>query len=279
MITVGVVRGGIGDEFEQSIATGGVVILHLLEHEQLKSQYKPVDIFVDREGVWHMSGIPVTPEKVYQSVDIIFNTLHTPYEYLLAKQEFTRLGIKTPIHMLFEAYLEDLDGPQETYPTRKAKEVFNKLPPPWRAFSLTKGTSMGIHVCKTLPELVRAFAVGMNERVSIVVEELIEGTPTSVSIVNNFRNQPTYAFLCTENFSSDQKREVENLATLIHNEFHLEHYSQTHFVVHPRRGIYATHVMISPALHTTSALHQHIASVGVTMPEFIEHIIKSALTK
>jgi D-alanine-D-alanine ligase-like ATP-grasp enzyme len=273
MITVGVIRGGIGDEFEQSIATGGVVISYLLEHEQLKSQYKPIDILVDRAGAWHMSGIPVTPEKVYQSVDVIFNTLHSPYDHLLAKQEFTRLGIKTPTHMLFEAYLEDLDGPRETYPARKAKEVFNKIPPPWRAFPLTKGTSMGIHVCKTLPELARAFAVGMNERVSVVVEELIEGAATSVSVVNNFRNQSTYVFLCTDNLSSRHKREVEELAKRIHNEFHIENYSQSHFVVHPRRGIYATHVMISPALHLTSHLHEHIASVGVTTAEFIEHMM------
>jgi hypothetical protein len=136
---------------------------------------------------------------------------------------------------------------------------------------------MGVHVCKTLPALVRAFEVGMNERVSVVVEELIEGKDTSISVLRDFRGQGIYPFLCIGRFSEGEKREVERIATQIHQSLNLGHFSQSHFIVTPRKGIYVTDVKILPELHSESVLHSHLESVGVRAHEFIDHIIKHAL--
>jgi D-alanine-D-alanine ligase len=305
MIRVGILRGGEGRGFESSLENGGVVLSHLLS-DPYNAKYKPVDIFVDTSGVWHIGGVPVTMDRVHNSVDVVWNALHADYgadgkiaqqlaqwkiphtgsspahsafayNPVLAKDEFAKLGINTPRHLLFEAYLEDMDSPEREYPMKQAQEVFFKLAPPWVAKPFTRDSSMGIHVCKTLPELARAFEVAMRERVSVLVEELIEGKPASISVLANYRGLKTYPFLCEGAFSSEEKRECERLAALIHNDMHLDHYSQSHFVVNPQKGIYVIEVQTLPDLSAGSVLQDHLASVGASTPEFISHMLTLTL--
>jgi D-alanine-D-alanine ligase-like ATP-grasp enzyme len=303
MIRVGVLRGGPRHSFESSLENGGAV-LSVLRSEPYSSVYEPVDILLD-EGLWHVRGVPVSMEQLAQVVDVVFNTLgndtasaqfshllsawsipHTgsnpassylAHDLVQTRTELKNLGLKTPQHLFFEAYLSDIDGPSETYPMEKAKEVFFKMAPPWVARPFTRGSSMGIHVCKTLPELVRAFEVAMQEKVSVLVEELIEGKPAAISVLENYRGLNTYPFLCEGAFSSEEKRECERLAALIHNDMHLDHYSQSHFVVNPKKGIYVMEVHTIPDLSASSVLHDHLASVGASTPEFINHMITLAL--
>ena len=305
MLKVGIIRGGVGKLGEQSIETGGAIISHLYS-DSLNTLYKPIDILVDSGGAWHMNGLPTDMERIRHSVDIVLNTLHgeygedgrlsqelsqwgiphtsssplsqaITYNRAFAKEEFAKLGIQTPKHMLFEAYLEDMDGPEIDYPIRKAKEVFNKMGPPWVVKPLTRGSSMGIHVCKTLPELMRAFAVGMGERVSLIVEEIVEGKHACVSVTDDYRGQKLYPFICIGNFSQDEKREVERLATLVHQGLGLEHYSLSHFVVHPRKGIYAIEVETIPDLRVGSTLASHLEAAGSSQQDFINHLIGRAV--
>ncbi|MEI6660385.1 MAG: hypothetical protein WCK91_03105 [bacterium] len=305
MIRVGVLRGGKADSFESSLASGGVV-LSVLQSEPYNSKYKPIDILVDQDGVWHVGGVSVSMDKVLHFVDVVVNMLGNDYgsdgkvsqilqqwsiphtgsspmvsaiahNLILAKDEFSKLGLKTPQHLLFEAYLEELDGSSDAYPARKAQEVFHKMPPPWIARPFTRGSSMGIHVCKTLPELIRAFEVGMNERVSVLVEELIEGKSASVSVLNNFRGQSIYPFLCLGNFSTGEKREAERLAQFIHDKMHLSHFSQSDFIITPKKGIYVLGLRTLPELHADSDLHDHLESVGVPTHELVDHLIRLAL--
>ncbi len=317
MIKVGVIRGGISPQYDASLRTGSTV-LACLRSEPLNTKYKAVDILIDREGLWHIGGIPTTMEKVFHSVDVIFNALHgdfgedgrlqqlldewrIPYtgstafasalgfNKALAKEQFDQLGIKTARHILFPAYQPDFDGPLEQYAQSKARSVWQKLPPPWVVKPLTGGSSMGIHVCKTYPELVRAFQMGVNEKVSVIVEEMIEGKQATVAVVDGFRGQKAYAFpaievrstesICPGNFSVDEKRELERLALRIHTGLNLDHYSHSDFIVHPRRGIYALEVNTLPEISDESLTQAALASVGASMSDFVVHIIEQARKK
>ena len=71
MIRVGVLRGGTGNQYEQSLATGAYVLKH-----QPKDTYEVSDIFLDRDGVWHFNGAPLDYEKLMRRVDVIWNALH-----------------------------------------------------------------------------------------------------------------------------------------------------------------------------------------------------------
>ncbi|MES2931027.1 MAG: ATP-grasp domain-containing protein [Patescibacteria group bacterium] len=330
MINVGVVRGGISSEYSVSLNTGGNVLAHL-RSDKLKDTYKAVDMLIDTDGVWHMNGIPADREKISRHVDVIFNALHGDfgedggiqkildewnmpytgsgaraseigYNKALAKEEFARLGIKTARHILFPAYQKDFDGPLQEYAVKKAKEVHDRLPPPWIVKPLSSGSSMGVHVCKTYPELVRAFGIGVNEKVSVLVEEMIEGKEATVGVIEGFRGQKAYALppieirvpkhkvffdydakysgvseeICPGNFSNDEKRELERLATLIHTGLGLDHYSRSDFIVHPKRGIFALEVNTLPGLTDESLTPKALAAVGASMPEFVSHIIELA---
>jgi len=330
MIKVGVIRGGISGEHEVSLASGAQVLSHL-RSDIMKDKYSAIDIFIDRDGIWHINGIPTSMDKIIHRVDVIINALHgdygedgkvqqlleqwgipytgsgpfasaVGYNKFLTKQEFAKLGVNTPKHILFPAYQEDFDEPKSRYAEKKAREVWERLPPPWIVKPLTGGSSMGVHVCKTFQSLVDAFEEGVNEKVSVLVEEFIKGKEATVGVINDFRGKSVYTLppieirvpktstffdkdvkyngksqeICPGNFTDKEKRELERLASLIHTGLDLSHYSRSDFIIHPKRGIYALEVNTLPGLTNESLMPKALSAVGSNMPEFIEHIIKLA---
>ena len=330
MIKVGVIRVGISSEYDVSLKTGGNVISHLL-NDKLNKIYKPIDILIDKDGVWYIQGKPTSIEKVFNNVDVIFNALHgdygedgkvqqvldtwgipytgsksfpsaVGYNKVLSKEQFRLLGIKTPKHLLFPVYQKDFDGPIEDYAIRKAKEVHSKISPPWIVKPVSSGSSMGVIVCKTFDDLIRAFNDGVNQKVSVLVEEMIEGKEATVGVIENFRGKDLYVLpsieirvpkennffdydakysgkseeICPGNFTREEKEELERLAKLIHKGLNLSHYSRSDFIVHPKRGIFVLEVNTLPGLTDESLIPKGLRAVGADVSEFIHHIISLA---
>src|SRR3990172_8272550 len=75
-IKVGVLLGGAYSrtpEYDVSLASGNLVL------NNLPAGYKPVDLFVDREGFWHVQGLPATENRIKENVDVVWNALHGPF--------------------------------------------------------------------------------------------------------------------------------------------------------------------------------------------------------
>lgn len=332
MIKVGVIRGGTSSEYEVSLKTGANVLSHL-RGDKLNKTYKAIDIFIDKEGTWHINGKPVSIEQVFHSVDVIFNALHGDfgedgkvqqildqwkipytgsgafasalgYNKVLAKEQFTSLGVKTPGHIVVPKYEEEAGVDMESYAKKIAKEIHSKLAPSWIAKPLSGGSSVGMKMCKTYPELISAFLEGVNREVDVLVEEMIEGKEATVGVVDNFRGKKVYVlpsteiqlpkgkdffdyeakyvsaeYVCPGNFSRKEKEELEKLATLIHEGLSLSHYSRSDFIIHPKKGIYALEVNTLPGLTDHSLIPKMLHAVGSDVPTFIDHIIKLALKK
>ena len=51
MKRVGIMRGGPGKNYEFSLQEGAEIIAHIFEC--LGNSWKPVDILIDRDSVWH----------------------------------------------------------------------------------------------------------------------------------------------------------------------------------------------------------------------------------
>lgn len=307
MIRVGVIRGGISTEHDESLATGEHILSHL-RSDALKDKYISIDIYIDKNGVWHTGGISFLPHQLPHKVDVVINALHGEYgedgkiqkildgfnipytgsgvipsavgfNKVLAKEAFDRLGIKTPKHILYPAYQVDFDGPKDEYAFKKAHETIRQMPPPYIVKPLTGGSSMGIHVCKTFDDLVRAFRVGVGQNVSILVEEMIEGREATVGLIENFRGHSLYPLVPHGLISSEDKRVLESYAQLIHTGLGLQHYSQVDFIITPNKGIYALEVNTLPKMDKNSIFQKQLENIGSSFSEFIEQSIINAISK
>jgi len=72
-IKVAVLRGGPSAEYDVSLQSGKCVM------DNLSDNCIPTDVFISKDGIWHVDGVPVSIEKVCQAHDVFFNALHGEY--------------------------------------------------------------------------------------------------------------------------------------------------------------------------------------------------------
>lgn len=318
-LRIGVIRGGPSSEYEVSLKTGGHVL------EILSETHRPIDIFISKDGVWHMGGLEKSPEKILKNVDVVWNGLHGEFgedgkiqEILsshgvrytgsekypssitmnkwLTKEHLKSLGIRTPVYEL----VRQTDNLKE-----KAKEIFNSIPHPLIIKPVRGGSSLGIKIVDNYVDLYKALYEILSEESDALVEEYIKGKEATVGIIDNYRNQKLYSLppieirhkskdgyfdfdskysgeaeeICPGNFSQSEKKEIETLATLIHQHLGLRHYSRSDFIVSPKRGIYFLEVNSLPGLTKESLIPKALHSVGSSTKDFIHHILLLALNK
>ncbi|MEK7572266.1 MAG: hypothetical protein AAB493_00175 [Patescibacteria group bacterium] len=234
---IGVLRGGIWENYEKSLSEGGKIISHIFEN--LFHKWKPVDILVDKSGNWHLSGLPIKPAQLMNKVDVVWNFSHPSYSKTLLdfsipnievnffsktlvsremlREHMKKIGINMPRAFIIPVYQKDFDEPLEEYAIKKAKEVFEKFASPWIIKPLAEDLnvalpgslvglrprvglySRGIHIAKNFPELVSAIIDCIKHQKSILVEEFIFGKTASVHSVAGFRGENIYSFPPIEN--------------------------------------------------------------------------------
>src|SRR3989344_3761059 len=211
-IRVGVLRGGPSLEHEVSLKTGESVL------RNLPAKYSAKDIFISKEGEWHLDGKPAHHDQIFRQIDVVFNALHGEYggdgkgqqlleafgvpytgsgvitsalgmNKILARQAFKSAGLKVPFG--FELVLE-----KELAET--AKDIFKKMPPPWVIKYPSGGSSVGVSIARNFDDLE-----GVLEKVSsfsskILVEEYIRGREATCGVIDEFRNQKHYALPIVE---------------------------------------------------------------------------------
>ena len=70
---IGVLRGGPSAEYDISLMTGGNVL------RNMPDKYEAVDVFISKDGEWHIGGIAKAPQKILKQFDMAFNALHGRY--------------------------------------------------------------------------------------------------------------------------------------------------------------------------------------------------------
>ncbi|MFA5778262.1 MAG: hypothetical protein WC870_02110 [Candidatus Paceibacterota bacterium] len=295
---IGVLRGGAGKQYASSLKKGGEIILHISEN--LGDKYKPVDILIDKNHIWHCGGVPITPGDLVKKIDIVWNTTHpslsnildslsvptigaSSFSYALEnskdmlREHIKNIGVEMPRSIILPVYQKDFDGPRERYSIKKAKEVFEKFSSPWVVKSFTEDSSMGIHLAKTFPELVTAIEDGVNHGKSILVEEFIAGKVASIHSVPKFRGQNIYTFPLGNtfgNFSAEEKNKLTDLAKDLHSYVGAKHYLKSDFVLSPKGKVYLLQIRSIPNLKADSHFSQVCESVGAKMHQVVEHILE-----
>src|SRR5512133_1162514 len=70
-IRVGVLRGGVSNEYDVSLKTGGNVLSVLP-----RQKYKGVDVLMERDGSLVINGVRSKFGDIPRHVDVVFNALH-----------------------------------------------------------------------------------------------------------------------------------------------------------------------------------------------------------
>lgn len=213
---VGVLRGGPSSEYEVSLKSGAS-ILESIDREK----YEPRDLFIDREGQWHLFGAPVNPERALRGVDVAFNVIHGEYgedgrlhnvldslavpytgadavasmlafDKARTKQAVKKLGLKTPRAILVT--IEDAQDDIE----KLAFDIFRSFPHPAIVKPAIGGSSVGITVVNNFHTL--SWALGQAFAISprVLVEEYIKGREATVGVIDNFRGEKTYVLMPIE---------------------------------------------------------------------------------
>ena len=84
--------------------------------------------------------------------------------------------------------------------------------------------------------------------------------------------------MCPGNFSLSERDQLSDHTKKIHEALGLRHYSRSDFRVSPK-GVYFIETNTLPGLTETSLLPKGLRAVGVTVDEFIEHVLSLALKK
>lgn len=235
IIRVGVLRGGPSREYDVSLKSGKH-ILDMLNTEPLCRAYKGVDIFVDKESVWHIDGIPQTPEGAIKKVDVVFNTMRgnfggdgklqrileafsVPFVGTksfgasisqnkgLAKEHFKKHGIKTPYYKEL-----NLDIGDNLHPV--ATDLFRTFPMPVVVKPKGQGSSLGVSYASNIDELVKALDYARGFSPEILVEEYLTGKEIISGFIDDFRGQDLYHLFPVEVRKPLMSRPDEDMATL-----------------------------------------------------------------
>ena len=295
---VGILRGGAGKHYKTSLQKGGEIIAHI--SEKLGEKYKPVDILIDKNHIWHCGGVPINPGDLVNKIDIAWNTTHPSLSNILdslsipnirtgsffytlenneemLREHLKSIDVDMPRSLLLSVYQKDFDGPREKYPIKKAKEIFERFSSPWVVKSFTEDTSMGIHLAKTFPELVVAIDDGVKHGKSILVQEFIAGKVASVHTVPKFRDEEIYAFPLGNSFgvfSFNEKEKLFSLARDLHRHIGARHYLKSDFVLNPKGKVCLLQIEFTPDLKPDSHFSQVCESVGAKVHHVVEHILE-----
>jgi len=214
-IKIAVLRGGPSHEYDVSLKTGGH-ILSLLN--SMPEKFEPLDVFISRDGEWHVGGVVHEPHQALRETDMVWNALHGAYgedgqvqriletlgvpftgsdaitsaramDKEMSKRLYQRHAFLTPQHELITE--DDLNDD-------KLISIFRTYLHPVIVKPVDGGSSLGIRMAHTFKDLSEAIKHSLEFSKRVMVEEFIKGKEATCGVVDNFRGEKIYALLPVE---------------------------------------------------------------------------------
>jgi len=230
-------------------------------------------------------GIPHTGSGAYAAA-LSMNKAAT-------KRVLEKAGVRTPRFVVL--------GVSPTLP-KEIISVFRSFPQPSVVKPVNSGSSVGVSIARSFGEFEKAIANAFHYAPHVLVEEFISGKEATCGVVDGFRGESHYVLppveiipprassffdydakygggseeRCPGNFSSSETKAIQNAARVAHTTLGLRHYSRSDFIVSPRGGVYFLEVNALPGTTGESLLPKALNAVGVSMNEFIGHIVMLA---
>jgi len=291
---IAVLRGGPSNHYDASLRTGEEVLSVL---RQGPERYKPLDIFISRDGNWHVMGRVLEPHDALRHVDLVWNALHGEYgedgkmNKLLTQMNIShtgseRLGLALATHkdLARKAYIASglLTPRYQVLGGHVTPEelvvIFRSYVHPVIVRPVSGKTGFGSKLVHNFEHLKDAVSEAFKHGARVMVEELVRGKEATCSIVENFRGRSHYILLpYPPVFKSETHKEIEQMAELAHRSLGLRHYSSSHFVVTPKGKIYILETSALPELSPDSHLSKSLQNIGASHKEFVNHVISLAV--
>jgi D-alanine-D-alanine ligase len=300
-LRVAVVRGGNTPSYEASIASGEAVLKALREDER---RYSPVDIFVDRVGIWHMRGLPTAPAEALRHVDLVWNASVASHggmrlEQIAGQMRVPHVGA-SPVA---RALAENMDRSRAVYAEAGLPTVRHALLLPgcsdaeiiaiFRSFLQPVIVRVPEDNSGFMPQVARSFAelesavrdaIRHSERA--VVEEYMKGREFLVSVLEQARGEKLYTLLPAEiregnpmapgGLAAEEKKRLAAMAKEAHAALGMRHYSVSRFLVTPK-SIYILETSAMPEFHDDTPLEKSLAATGWKEKDLVDHLVDLAI--
>ena len=207
--TIGILRGGTSNEYNLSLKTGASMLACLPEE-----RYETRDIFIGRDGMWHLRGLPVEAPRALAQIDVVLNGLHggagedgtvqrlldrsgvayagsrargagLSLNKIRAREILQKAGVRMPQAVSFTLG-------NEINTSEMAQAVFLQFGPPYIVKPQSEGASYGIRFAENLIELPDAIGDCLDDFGAALIEEYVRGEQVSAGVIEDFRGQELY---------------------------------------------------------------------------------------
>jgi len=231
LIKVAVLRGGISPEYDVSLEAGK----HVLENLD-KNKYDALDILVDKNGLWHLKGVAIEPNILFNNIDIVFNTLYGDFgedgkiqrlletfavPYVGSSVLPSAISLNKKLLKEFLSKSEDFELPigftinKGEDSGKTTIEAFRSVPNPWIIKTVSGGSSLGLSLAKDFQGLVHGIEEALKYSDTALVEEYVSGRELFCGIVPGLRGEEQYLLPIFEIFKKgeylDYQSKVEGL--------------------------------------------------------------------
>ncbi len=215
---------------------------------------------------------------------------------MVAKEHAKRVGVLTPRFKFIEHEQDASDI---------VKDAVQSFLQPMVVKPVNQGSSRGVSIVGGFKAALDAvLSLLKSGSKGVLIEERIRGREATVGVIDSFRGESLYTLpaveivapksadffsydakysgesqeICPGRFSKEEKEQLANIARTMHTELGQRHYSRSDFMVTPK-GIYFLELNTAAAVGMTSAslFPKGLASVGVTLPDFLSHTVGLAL--
>lgn len=289
-------RGGPSAEREVSLRTGAAVAkaLRARGHEVTEIDPKPRKwtlpaetdvVFLALHGTYGEDG---AIQKELDSKGVVYTgcgpfSSYLAFNKLLAKQEFLRVGVRTPRHVLARSPNEEL--PRE-------------LKLPLVVKPLRQGSSVGLGFVNTPEQWPESLATALHHDCEALVEERIIGRETTVGILADaplpvvevrprngaydYTNKYTAGateYLCPAPFDEVTTNKIQEEALRAFRAVGARDYSRIDVMVDEGGKPWVLEVNTLPGMTETSLLPKAAAAAGISYEELCEKMVELALKR
>lgn len=213
----------------------------------------------------------------------------------LAKKFYRQHGLLTPEHFLIK---------KSSFTSDLFHRILKLYPHLKLVKPVSSGSSLGVKVFSTPAEFEEALEHAFTYSDEVLVEEFIKGREATCGVLEGTDNtahalhpveivdlstkkkgvwgydskysDDLHQLICPGNFSEQESRKIMQSAADAHRALGLRHYSRSDFIV-TKRGIYILETNTLPGLTSASLYPKALSASGISLGEFLDHIIELAL--